>query len=135
MTRALVGEMTPNNNWDRRGDDKRFGALERGLDVLKERVDNHDDWVKESKEFHKQVNNFITSFNAVEAERDKQQKERHEQNTWKLNFIGVCVAIATAAILAATAYIAWKSASQHAFLDNLISRHDVVIAQSEVSSW
>ncbi len=104
--------------------------------VLKKRVDDHDEWVGESKEHHLKVNAFITKFDAIEAERDRQQKDRHEQNTWKLNFIGVCVAIATAAILLATAYIAWKSSTQHAFLDKLMSRQEITIAQeTEISTW
>lgn len=104
--------------------------------VLKQRVDDHDAWVEESKEHHLKVNAFITKFDAIEAERDRQQKARHDQNTWKLNFIGVCVAIATAIIGAVGAYIAWKASTQHAFLEKLISQHEVVMAQrSEISSW
>lgn len=125
------GAMTPNprGGWDRRSDDKRLGDLERGFDVLRKRVDDHDDWVEESKEHHLKVNAFITKFDAIEAERDKRQKERHEQNSWKLNFIGVCVAIATAIIGAVGAYVAWKAATQHAFLEKMMSKHEITISQ------
>lgn len=122
--------MTPNNRggWERRSDDRRLGDLESDMAVLKKRVDDHDAWVEESKEHHLKVNAFITKFDAIEAERDKRQKERHDQNTWKLNFIGICVAIATAIIGAVGAYIAWKASNQHAFLQKLMSSHEATVS-------
>jgi len=124
-----------NNGWGM-GNDRRLGDLETGMALLKQRVDDHDEWVEESKAHHTKVNTFITKFDAIEAERDRQQKERHEQNTWKLNFIGVCVAIATAAILLATAFIAWKS-SAHQSLNLFPEQHsqNEVLAQTETAHW
>ncbi|HWF62961.1 MAG TPA: hypothetical protein VN666_21995 [Nitrospira sp.] len=119
MTANRVGQ-----GWERRSDDQRFGDIERDMAVLQKTVSDHSQWVEESKEFHKQMSNFVASFKAVETERDKQQSLRHQENQDKLDNLNSRIGISNLIIAAlglivaiAMLYIGYQAGAHHAKLD------------------
>ena len=111
--------------------DDRLRKVESDIAVLKRDCEDVKKDMSDMRRLEAEVNSFMTTFNATQKAMDKAQQERHEENSYKLdkqnskmNFIGVCVAIATAVILIATAYIAYRASVQHAF--NFVGNNSVV---------
>ena len=58
------------------------------LKALDKRVVKTEKWCEQdSPEFHRQMQDFVTSYRAVEAEREKVATQRHQENSTRLETI------------------------------------------------
>ena len=108
--------------------DQRIGRLERIVDVLTERVDTMDEWVSESKKFHRDMNTFRDTFVATQAAVREEQKRRHEENSGKLNVITVLAAIALV-IVTALGIVVSLQLARHQALNKLVGQQQQVTAE------
>lgn len=67
--------------WDR------VNGVEGKVDLLRQRVEDHEDWVQESRKFHVEIRTFRDTLIARQVEEEKTQKQRHESNRFLLHIL------------------------------------------------
>lgn len=108
--------------------DERVGRLERKVDVLAERLDTVDDWVSESKVFHREMSTFKDTFLGTQAAIREEQRLRHATNTTKLNWLMFLVAVGTL-IITGIGIIVSVQVAKHQALNTLVSHEPIVTAE------
>ena len=71
---------------------KELNAVKNDVNLLRQRVEDHEDWVQESREFHVEIRTFRDTLIARQMEEEKTQKARHESNRFLLHLLLVVAA-------------------------------------------
>lgn len=79
--------------------EQRVGKLEVQVGTILQQLRTHEEWVRESREFHSKMNTFKDTLLAQQEAQRYEQNMHHRSNTMKLNIISVCIAIVTAVIM------------------------------------
>lgn len=109
----------PGGNGDKEMD-QRLRGVEGEVGTLKDwRSRTVDPWITERKAFHVTVEKFITKLESREEVIDKLSDERHQNNSFKLNFILVVATIGLLLVGILSFWIAFQSA-KHSLLNPLI---------------
>ena len=93
----------------------RVGKLEVAMGSLTTRVESLEGWNdEESRPFHKDMRDFKSTLLAEQKKQREVDDARHSSNTFKLNLIGIIVAIATLIIAGVGAVIGYEEFAHHA---------------------